>query len=188
MLAKLQVYGFSKESIRWFLIYLINHTQRIKIDSTFSDWTNILKGIRQGSILGPLLFNIFINNLFFFSAKCEICHFADNNSLYFCGINLDNKFTNLIEDMLHVYEWFVYDSMAGNPDKFPRKQRLTKAHRHCKSVYNHKISLYNRKVSSVALLVITIDSKLNFKEHVNNIIKATYLNLYALRRLRKFLT
>ena len=95
LLAKLQAYGFSKESIRLFLSYLTNRTQRIKIDSTFSHWTNILKGIPQGSILGPLLFNIFINDLFFFSAKCEICNFADGNSLYSCGMNLDNIFSTL---------------------------------------------------------------------------------------------
>ena len=65
----------------------------------FSDWTNIVKGVPQGSILGQLFFNIFINYLFFFSAKCEICYFADDNSLYSCGINLDNIFTQLIQDM-----------------------------------------------------------------------------------------
>ena len=66
LLAKLQACGFSKESLTLFLSYLTHHTQRIKIGSTFSDWTNILKDIPQGSILGPLLFNIFINNLSFF--------------------------------------------------------------------------------------------------------------------------
>ena len=44
-------------------------------------------------------FNIFINDLFFFSEKCEICNFADDNSLYSCGMNLDNIFSNLKQDM-----------------------------------------------------------------------------------------
>ena len=96
LLAKLQAYGFSKESIRLFLSYLTNRTQRIKIGSTFSHWKNVLKGIRQGSIPGPLLFNIFMNDLFFFSAKCEICNFADDNNLYSCGMNLDNILSNLM--------------------------------------------------------------------------------------------
>ena len=99
LLAKHQAYGFSKESIRLFLSYLKNRTQRIKAYSTFNDWTSILKGISQGSELGLLIFNIFINNVFFFAAKCEICNFAGNyNSLYSCGVNLDNVFSALVED------------------------------------------------------------------------------------------
>ena len=66
LLAKLQAYGFSKGSIRLFLRYLTNLTQRIKIGSTFSDWTNIVKGIPQGSLLDLLLFNIFIFFFFYF--------------------------------------------------------------------------------------------------------------------------
>ena len=58
----------------------MNPTQRVKIGSTFSDWTNVLKGIPQGTIMGSLLFNIFINKSLFFSAKCKICNFADDNS------------------------------------------------------------------------------------------------------------
>ena len=99
LLPKLQVYGCSKESARFFLSYLTNYTQRIEIGSTFSDWTNIVKRIPQYSILGPIFFNIFINDLLFFSAKCEICYFADNNSLYSCGMNLDNIIANLIQDI-----------------------------------------------------------------------------------------
>ena len=107
LLAKLQAYSFSKESIRLFLSYLTNHSQRIKIGSTFSHWTNILKGIPQGSILGSLLFNVFINDLLLFSAKCEICNFADDNNLCSCGMNLDNIFCNHMQDMEKVYYWFV---------------------------------------------------------------------------------
>ena len=75
--------------------------------------TNIVKGIPQGSILSLLLFNILINDLFFFSAKCEICYFADANSLYSCDMNLDNMLINL-----NVYKWFAYSSMKANPEIF----------------------------------------------------------------------
>ena len=74
----------------------MNRTQRIKTGSEFIDWTNIAKGIPQGSTLSLLLLNIFINDLSFFSAKCEISYFADGNSLHSCGMNLGNIFTILI--------------------------------------------------------------------------------------------
>ena len=66
--------------------------------STFNDWTNIVKDILQGSILDLLLFNKFIFVVFFFSAKYKFCYFADGNSLYSCGMNLDDIFTNLIQN------------------------------------------------------------------------------------------
>ena len=83
LLAKLQAYGFSKESIRLFLSYLTNRIQRIKEGSTISDWTNTEKGIPQGSILDPLRFNIL-------SMICSvpICNFPDYNIFYSCGMNL----------------------------------------------------------------------------------------------------
>ena len=95
LLAIIQAYGFSKEV---FLSYLTNRSQRTKTDSTFCDWTNIVKNFPHNSILSLLLFDIFINDLFFFSAKFKICYFADDSSLYSCGINLDNIFINLIQD------------------------------------------------------------------------------------------
>ena len=56
--------------------------------------------------------------MFFFPAKCDFCYFADDNSLYSCGMSLDDMFTNLTQNMLNVYEWLVYNSMKANPDQF----------------------------------------------------------------------
>ena len=66
----------------------------------------------------PFFLIFFINDFFIFSAKCEICNFPDDNSLYSCGMNLDHMFSELIQDVQSVYEWFVYNSMRVNPDKF----------------------------------------------------------------------
>ena len=122
-------------------------TRRTKIGSTFSNWTNILKSIPQGSILAPpLLFNVF------FSAKCEVCNFADDNSLYSCGMNLDNIFSNLIQDMQNVYEWFVYSSMKINSDKF---QFIILGNTCSHTLPIGDITI--KSSSSVTLLGITID-------------------------------
>ena len=92
--------------------------QGTKIGSTFCDWTNIVKSIPHSSTLSLLLFDIFISDQFLFSVKCEICYFAVDNSLYFYGMNLDNVFINHIQDILNIYEWFVYNSLKANPEKF----------------------------------------------------------------------
>ena len=139
---------------------------RIKIGSTFRDWTNAVKGIPQGSILGLLFFNIFINDLFFPSAKCEICNFADDNSLYSSGINLENIFSNLIQDMQN-----VYSSMKANSDKF---QFIILGNTGLHSLQISDITI--KSGLSVALLGITINSKLKFKEHINNFVKKHIIN------------
>ena len=123
-----------KKVLRLFLNYLTNCTQIIKIGSRFSDRTNILKGIPRGFILSPLLFNVFINDLFFFSAKCEICNFADDNNLHFCGINLNNISSNLIQNMENVYKWFVYNSMKANLINANLLSSETHSHIHWKFV------------------------------------------------------
>ena len=62
--------------------YLSEQFQRVNINSNFSEWCKILLGVPQGSILGPLLFNIFIIDIFYFIQDAYICNFADGNSLY----------------------------------------------------------------------------------------------------------
>ena len=142
------------------------------------DWTNIVNDIPQGFVLSLLLSNVFINDFFFFSAKFEICYFAYDNSLYSCGMNLDNIFTNLIQDTWNVYECFVYNSIKGHPENV---QFIILGNTGLHALQIGDIT--TKSVSSVTLLDITIDSKLNFQEDINNIIKEAYYKLYTLWRL-----
>ena len=66
LLAKLDAYGFSFDAIKFVQSYLSERFQRVNINNNFSEWCKILLGVPQGSILGPLLFNIFINEIFYF--------------------------------------------------------------------------------------------------------------------------
>ena len=83
--------------------YLTNHKQRTKIGSSFSSWHDIDTGVPQGSILGPLLFNIFINDLFFSITKKS--NIADDNTLYSSNKDLDHVFNNLYYDLNNVLDW-----------------------------------------------------------------------------------
>ena len=103
MIAKLECYSVDKAGLRLLLDYLTRRKQRTKLGSSFSSLCHINTGVPRGSILGPLFFNIFINDLFFSIQKSEICHFADDNTL-FCGDkNLDLVFINLYSDLSN--EW-----------------------------------------------------------------------------------
>ena len=109
--------------------------------------------------------------MFFFPAKCEFCYFADDKSLYSCGMNLDNIFTNLIQDTWNVYECFVYNSIKGHPENV---QFIILGNTGLHALQIGDIT--TKSVSSVTLLGITIDSKLDFKEDINNIIKKRIIN------------
>ena len=99
-LSKLKAYGFNENSVSFIKSYLTNRYQRTKIGSTFSDWNKIITGVPQCSILEPLFFNIFINDLLLFANKSEICSHAQDNTLYAANFlltisDLSNDFETL---------------------------------------------------------------------------------------------
>ena len=65
LIAKLAVYGFETNALRYMKSYLPNRKQRVRVNKTFSEWERITTGVPQCSILGPLIFSIFLNDLFF---------------------------------------------------------------------------------------------------------------------------
>ena len=118
LIAKLECYGIDKIGLSLILDYLSRQKQRTKIGSSYSSWYDIIRGVPQGSILGPLLFNIYINDLFFVIKLSEVCNFADDNTLYSSNKELELVFRNLESDLNNVLAWFNISSLKANPGKF----------------------------------------------------------------------
>ena len=127
-----------------------------------------MSGVPQGSVLGPLLFNTFINNFVFAIQSSQVCNFADDNTVFACGKNVEEVITCLEFDIENAISWFGENNMVANPDKFQMMFiGLKESKRYCLDINGNIIV----NTDTVKLLGVTIDSKLNFRDHVTHIRK-----------------
>jgi len=118
LIAKLAAYGVNHSSLLLINDYLINRHHRVKIGNSLSSFLPISMGVPQGSILGPILFNIFLNDLLLSDREAELCNFADDNTLFAIAATLAEVVAKLnieIHDILH---WFKINGLVANPGKF----------------------------------------------------------------------
>ena len=181
LIAKLAAYGFDISSLKLMMNYLRGRFQRVKIGTAFSKWLEILLGVPQGSILGPLLFNIFINDFFLFMQRTDVCNFADDNTLYSCASTIDAVISDLEIDMENSLYWFKINQLVANPTKF-KLMFLGFDAKKLVLFINQKIVIPSE---SVKLLGITIDSKLKFDLHIDDICCKASKKVWCLYRIRK---
>ena len=110
MVAKLHAYGFSSDSLKLLYSYLKNPWYRTKINHKFSSWKELSQGVPQGSVLGPLLFHIYLNDLFVLSEFSDFC-ILQMTTFYACDMDLNSLVKRLEHESFLAIEWFQNNNM-----------------------------------------------------------------------------
>ena len=165
-IAKFEACGLSKSSLSLLLDYLTSHKQKVKIGSSCTSQNESKRGdLPQGSILESLLSNVFINDIFMFIEKSEICSFADDNTIYGCGKDLSNIFENLKHDMKSLLTWLRINSLQDNPGKFQFVILGKKKRNSVRLIVNPTETEESKKV---VLLGIPSDNLLTISDHIDH--------------------
>ena len=163
--AKLNTYGFTLPALRLIHDYLSNRKQRTKIDDNYSSWSEILFGVPQGSILGPLLFNIFLADLFFVLKDIDIASYADDSTPFIVENNIDNVIASLEQVSDALFNWFKNNRLKNNVDKCHVLVSTNKP-------VGIKVGDYTIDNSECEkLLGVKIDVNLNFNDHISDLCK-----------------
>ena len=156
---------------------------RVRIGSELSDWLNVLLGVPHGSILGPILFNIFLNELFFLDLETEICNFADDNTLYACDVSIEAVIAKLNRDIPTVINWFRTNQMVVNANKSQVMFLGCRENNRSLNVDGYTINISN----SVKLFGVTLDNRLSFNPYILGICTREDRRINALLRIGRFL-
>ena len=181
LLCKLSSYGLTENATKLMESYLSDRTQQIKIGNVVSSWAEIQKGVPQGSILGPHLFNDFINDIFYFIKNYTLYNYADDNTLSFLSPDFEELTKVLQCEGKILIAWFRFNCMQANPNKFQTIAAGKRTHEKSTSFKFGSIDIKCDEV--VKLLGIDIDFRLNFDNHISNICKKASQQLNVLKRI-----
>ena len=187
LIAKLEAYGFKKKTLKFFYSYLNGRKQAVNIKGKLSMFLDILAGVPQGSILGPILFNIFINDIIDIFENTDPNNFADDNTLSSHAKTVEQLVENLEFDSDKAIKWFTENHMIANPDKF----KAIIINKGGQDTSGTKLKINNEVIESskeVTLLGVVIDNKLSFAPHISVMCRKAARILNAIKRQKKYIT
>ena len=165
LLDKLLFYGIRGNAYNWIRSYLLERSQFVEYNGGISTVSTLESGVPQGSVLGPLLFVIYVNDFFKCSNKLKFILYADDTTALYSSPNLDLLVDTVNDELVHVDEWTKANKLSVNLDKTKFMIFSTKS-----SIGNFNVKLNNQSIERVncfKFLGIFIDQSLTFKDHIN---------------------
>lgn len=185
LLSKLQSLKFSDKQVSWFRSYLDQRTQLVSVNGVMGKTITVQRGVPQGSILGPILFNIYINDMCKESYVGKIQLYADDAVLKYSSTSLDELFDNMNLDLNLISQWFDRNKLQLNVGKtkfllFSNKPSL-------QNLESFKLFYKDQEVERVTefkYLGLMIDSKLKWDTHLSNIKNKIIPYIFVLKQLK----
>ena len=185
LLEKLRAYNISEHAVSLLSSYLSDRKQCVKIGRAQSTHLPMSKGVPQGSIAGPVLFNVFINDIFYFTQKTTLYNYADDNTISYSHRNFDTMKHTLETEGSALVGWFTDNQMEANPGKFQGLAVGKKTH--CQTPTFNIQGADIKCTENVKLLGVTIDYQMNFDMHISTLCKKAARQINVLRRIGRHL-
>lgn len=190
LLNKLRSMGVSNETIAWFKSYLSERKQSVRIGHKLSDTRSVKHGVPQGSILGPLLFNIYINDLSTVPDKCPLESYVDDSKVYlsFPIINIGLAEAQLTNDLRNIAAWCCSNSLLVNPEK--TKLLLFGTPQMLKGVQDFCVTFLDKQLQPVSFandLGMELDGCLSYDEHITKLVSKCLNSLCQINRIKHIL-
>ena len=188
LLYKLEHYGFRGIVLDWFKSYLSIRTQYVYYNNCKSKKLDIICGVPQGSILGPLLFILYINDIVNTSNMLQFILFADDTTILFSDTDISNKVDLINTELKEVTNWFKSNKLSVNASK-TNFMIMGTTHQTCKPQNSIKVILDNVELSLVnktKFVGVLIDENLTWKDYIDAISKTMSRNVGTINKLKYF--
>ena len=191
LINKLKKYGISGNLLAWIGDYLTGRKQCTIANNVISDYDNIVCGVPQGSVLGPLLFLVYINDIASVVKNSNISMYADDTVIYISHTDLNIAIALLQSDLNGVYTWCNSNKLTINCKKtkyclFGMRSAIKKS-----KTQDIRLSLSNQileRVCSYKYLGLTLDEHLTYNKHIKEMNRLVSHKLYLLSKIRKYIT